>query len=242
MQELAATPIAVACRLRIVDGFELTLAGEPVRLPVSVQRLLTFLAVQGPAQSRMHVAFTLWAGASEGHAYGSLRSALFRLQAAGCRLVIVSKDELELAPEVAVDLRERLALVERLLAGETDEMELELDPALLVGDVLPDCYEDWVLFERERYHELRLRALEALCERELRAGRLPQAVAAGQAAVRADPLRDSARRALIRADLAEGNNAEALAQYRDFEQQLRDELGLQPSGEMIELVASLTGR
>jgi len=68
-----------------------------------------------------------------------------------------------------------------------------------------------VLLERERYHELRLRALKALCDRELRAGRLPQAVAAGLEAVRAEPLRDSARRALIRAHLAEGNNAEALA-------------------------------
>jgi SARP family transcriptional regulator, regulator of embCAB operon len=242
MEQLTVDPVAVACRLRVVGGFELSRAGEPVRLPVGAQRLLTFLAVQGRAQSRMHVAFALWAGASEGHAYGSLRSALFRLQAAGCRLVMVSKDELELAPEVAVDLRERLALVERLLAGETDGMDMELDPALLAGDVLPDCYEDWVLIERARYHELRLRALEALCERELRAGRLPQAVAAGQAAVRADPLRDSARRALIRANLAEGNNAQALAEYRNFAQQLYDQLGLQPSSEMIELVAGLTGR
>jgi SARP family transcriptional regulator, regulator of embCAB operon len=61
------------------------------------------------------------------------------------------------------------------------------------------------------------------------------------AAVRADPLRDSARRALIRAHLAEGNNADALAQYRDFEEQLHDQLGLQPSSKMIELVGSLTG-
>lgn len=115
---------------------------------------------------------------------------------------------------------------------------IEFDPALLVDELLCDCYEDWVLLERARYHELRLRALEALCDRELRAGRLPQAVAAGLAAVQADPLRDSARRALIRAHLAEGNSADAFGQYRDFEEQLRDQLGLQPSSEMIELVAS----
>jgi DNA-binding SARP family transcriptional activator len=166
------TPVAVAWRLRIVDGFELSRAGAPVRLPVSAQRLLTFLALQDRPQSRLHVAFTLWPGASEAHAFGSLRSALFRLQAPGYRLVIVSKDELELAPEVSVDLRERLALAERLLAGEDDGVEIELDPALLTGELLPDCYDDWVLIERARYHELRLRALEALCDRELLAGRL----------------------------------------------------------------------
>jgi DNA-binding SARP family transcriptional activator len=225
-----------------VEKFELSCAGEPVPLPVSAQRLLAFLALRARPQSRMHVAFTLWPGASEAHAYGSLRSALFRLQATGCRLVRVTKDQLELAPEVSVVFRERIAAAERVLAGEDDAEAIGFDPAYLTGELLPDCYEDWVLIERARYHELRLRALEALCDRELRAGRVPRAVAAGLAAVRVDPLRDSARRALIRAHLAEGNNAEALAQYRDFELQLSDQLGLQPSSEMIKLVAGLTGR
>jgi DNA-binding SARP family transcriptional activator len=240
VQQLIAAK--AAWRLGLVGRFELSCAGEPVHLPVSAQRVLGFLALQERSQSRMHVAFTLWAGASEIHAYGSLRSALFRLQAGGCKLVTASRDELELAPLVAVDLHERLALAEQLLSGRIDEIPSEIDPALLVDELLPDCYEDWVLLERARYHELRLRALEALCNHELLADRLPQAVAAGQAAVRADPLRDSARRALIRAYLAEGNHADALNEYRDFELLLHDQLGLAPSGELRELVAGLTDR
>jgi DNA-binding SARP family transcriptional activator len=237
-----ADPVSRAWRLNLVGGFELRCAGEPVHLPTGAQRVLGFLALQERARSRMHVAFTLWPGASETHAYGSLRSALFRLQASGCRLVTVSRDELELGSAVAVDIRERLALVDRLLSGETDDGAGEIDPELLADELLPDCYEDWVLLERARYHELRLRALETLCDLELRAGRAPQAVAAGLAAVRADPLRDSARRALIRAHLAEGNQADALGQYHDFELLLRDQLGLHPSGELTELVTDLTDR
>jgi DNA-binding SARP family transcriptional activator len=236
-----AAPVSQAWRLNLVGGFELSCGGETAHLPVSAQRVLGFLALQERARSRMHVAFTLWAGATETHAYGSLRSALFRLQATGCPLVTVSRDELDLAPAVAVDLRERYTLAERLLSGEADT-EGEVDPTLLADELLPDCYEDWVLIERARYHELRLRALEALCNQELLADRLPQAVAAGQAAVRADPLRDSARRALIRAELAEGNYADALVQYQDFELLLHDQLGLHPSGELRDLVAGLTDR
>jgi hypothetical protein len=47
---------------------------------------------------------------------------------------------------------------------------------VLSVDLLPDWTEDWVLMERERYHQLRLRALEALCRRLTLKGRCGQAV------------------------------------------------------------------
>lgn len=233
---VVATDVA---RLRLLDGFELSCNGEPVRLPLTAQRLLAYLALQDRPHSRMRVAFSLWPGASEPHAYGSLRSALHRLQASGYPLATVMMGELALGAEVSVDIHERLALVERLLAGESDDAELELGLVLLGGELLPDWFDDWALLERERYRELRLRALETICERELRAGRPGRAVRAGKAAVLVEPLRDSARRALIRARLAEGNKAEALAEYRDFARELHDRLGLQPSGEMTGLVRDL---
>ena len=56
------------------------------------------------------------------------------------------------------------------------------------------------------------------------------------AAVAAEPLRESAQRALIRAHLAEGNRSEALRQYRSYESLLRDELGLEPTSDLKALV------
>jgi DNA-binding SARP family transcriptional activator len=56
----------------------------------------------------------------------------------------------------------------------------------------------------------------------------------------AEPLRESAHRILIRIHLAEGNSAEALAQYHRFRALLHDELGLEPSAEMRALVAAVT--
>jgi DNA-binding SARP family transcriptional activator len=81
------------------------------------------------------------------------------------------------------------------------------------GELLPGWYEDWVLVERERLRQLRMHALEALAEKLTEAGRYGVAMQAAYAAVRADPVRESAHRAVVRVHLAEGNVLEALRAY-----------------------------
>ncbi|MEV6628550.1 bacterial transcriptional activator domain-containing protein [Amycolatopsis sp. NPDC051114] len=88
---------------------------------------------------------------------------------------------------------------------------------------------EWVLLEQEQYHQLRLYALEALAKRLTTAGRHGEAVAAGLAAVRAEPLRESAHRVLVDAHLAAGNRASARHQYEQCRRTLLEELGLEPS-------------
>jgi DNA-binding SARP family transcriptional activator len=65
------------------------------------------------------------------------------------------------------------------------------------------------------------------------------AIEAGLAAVYAAPLRESAHRCLIGVYLAEGNQAEALHEYRAYRDTLHDELGLEPSRRMEELIGGL---
>ena len=107
------------------------------------------------------------------------------------------------------------------------------------GELLPDWYDDWVVIERERFRQLRVHALERLCERLTSERRFTEAVETGLAAVEGEPLRESAHRVLIHAHLAEGNAAEALRQYGVFRGLLRDRLGLEPSGQMDALVRPL---
>jgi len=98
-----------------------------------------------------------------------------------------------------------------------------------------------VLLERERLRQLRLHALEALAEKLPAVGRFGEAVQVAQAAVQAEPLRETARRALVRIHLAQGNVAEALRTYESFREQLFDELGVAPSSQMERLVAGIRG-
>jgi DNA-binding SARP family transcriptional activator len=87
--------------------------------------------------------------------------------------------------------------------------------------------------------ELRLHALDALAERLTAAGRYPDATSAALAAVKAEPLRETAHAALIRVYLAEGNRAEALAAYQQYRALLRTELGLEPTPLIQALVKDL---
>jgi DNA-binding SARP family transcriptional activator len=57
--------------------------------------------------------------------------------------------------------------------------------------------------------------------------------------VAAEPLRESAHRALIGAHLAEGNPGEALRQYQLFRGLLGRELGIEPSPRIRALLAGL---
>jgi DNA-binding SARP family transcriptional activator len=230
-------------QLVLIDGFSLCSGRAIRRLPASAQRLLAFVALQGRSVSRQRAAFTLWPDASEAHAYGSLRTALFRLRAV-CPggSVLECRSEFELSASVGVDVRRAFELAARLESsgaqgGDTEELELLLDR----GELLPDWYDDWVLVERERFHEVRQRALERLCELHLACHEMASAIRCASEAVRADPLRESSRRMLIGALLVEGNRAEALAHHRQFRQVL-EPLGLVPSPRFDELVHDLVAR
>ena len=151
-------------------------------------------------------------------------------------MVEASTTHLRLARDLAVDVHELTALAEGLdsPAGHHD-----LEPSALARDLLPDWYEDWVALERERFRQLRLHALEALCARLTAAGRFGAAVQAGLAAVAGEPLRESAHRILIRAHLAEGNPGEAVRQYHLYRRLLAGELALEPSPAIRGLVQPL---
>jgi DNA-binding SARP family transcriptional activator len=221
---------APAIRLSLLRGFELQVGQRPVALIASAQRLVAFLALKDKLLTRAYVAETLWPETTVTRASANLRSSLWRAQRACRPLIHASARHLGLGADVAVDIRGAMRQAHRLLdrASPADR----LDGAIrsdLAADLLPDWWDDWVLVERERYHQLRLHALEAICERLTAAGRYGEAIDAGLAAVRAEPLRESAHQILIKAHLAEGNRCEAVRQFERCRRLLLDELGLQPS-------------
>jgi DNA-binding SARP family transcriptional activator len=184
---------------------------------------------------RLYAAGVLWLDSSEKRASANLRSSLWRLHRLGLHLVKVSSTHLWLAPEVAVDYRESIALARRLLRQGIQE-ELSHLEILLSSDLLPDWYDEWLIPKREQLRHLRLHALECVCESLIATGRSDQAVEFGLLAVEGEPLRESAHRVLIEAHLAEGNRGEALRQYRRYRRLLRDGLGVEPSPTVRDLV------
>jgi SARP family transcriptional regulator, regulator of embCAB operon len=227
-------------RVLLVGGFQLVEGEAHVALAEGSQRLLAFLALRGRPVRRVLVAGTLWPDASENRAYASLRTALSRLYGAVRDAVEVSPSDLGLATRVRVDLRESQALAHRLLdVADQPLAAKDLSPAAIAalsGELLPDWYEDWVMLEAEDWRQLRLHALEVLAGLLATAGRYGDAAAAALAAVRADPLRESAHAALIRVHLAEHNQSEALREFKRYQDLLRAELDIDPTDQLRALV------
>jgi len=233
-----ASSSAPSLRLNLLDHFELWRDGRLIPLAVAIQRLLAFLALRRRPVGRLFAAGTLWMDSSERRSSGSLRSALWRLRAEGLDLVEATPTQVGLAPTVVVDLEEATTFAKALADRSATPLQEPLHAGPLTKDLLPDWYDDWVLIERERYRHIRLRALEALCERLTQEGRFALAIETGLAAVSTEPLRESAHRVLIMTHLAEGNLSEAIRQFRMLRDLLRTELGVEPLEDLAALVRS----
>jgi DNA-binding SARP family transcriptional activator len=225
--------------VRLLGGFDLLLNGRPLQLPQGARRVVAFLALHSLPVQRLYVASRLWPDSTEDHAYGSLRTALWRLRVHGFVVATANSKQLALAPSVEVDVHDAAARARRAIRDAQAPDPNDLAQLCDAGEMLPDWYEDWVLLERERFHQLRLHALESLCERCARDGQFGLAAEAGLAAVAGDPLRESAHRAVIESYIAEDNVADALRQYRLYRELAREQLGIDPSLQMRELIQGL---
>jgi DNA-binding SARP family transcriptional activator len=225
-----------------VDGTVLRLFSEPYvetsgirhEVPEGSKHLLAFVALRRPRVGRQHAAETLWPDAEEERAAGNLRSALWRLRRAGIDVLVADKWSLGLRGRVIVDLDLMDQWATRMINGTETTADLAV-PRLGAGpwEVLPGWYDDWVLVERERLRQRMLHGLEALSRKLAGASRFADAVEAAIIAVSADPLRESAQRALIEAHLAEGNQSEARRIWQGYRDLLRRELGVNPSGNLL---------
>ena len=228
--------MARTAHLALMGAFEFRQDGTAVELPASVQRVLAFLALHPRPLRRLYVAGQLWLDASEAHASGSLRSALWRLHRRCGDVVHAHGAELELAPWVQVDVRRFAALASQLAEPGHTATLAEVRELCASDDLLPDWYDAWLDSERERFRQIRLHALERTCERLTGEGRHEDALQAGLAAVHADPLRETAHRAMIRMHLAEGNATEAVRQYDAWTRLVSETLGVSPSRELRRLL------
>lgn len=224
--------------LSLLDGFQLRSRGRVVNLPMSSQRVLAFVALHERPVQRLFVAGNLWLAASEDRANASLRTALWRIRRLDDRLVVASSTHVALVSNVSVDVRDACAAAHRAIrdeAGDDDLVEL-----CNSRELLPDWYDDWVVIERERFRQLQLHALDALCDRLTVAARYADAADVALCAIAFEPLRESSHRALIRTHLAEGNPGEAIRQYDLYRDLLASHLGLDPSPELRALVRAGT--
>ena len=229
--ETSGLPTVVVVRL--LGGLSLTCGGHPVDVPPGSRRLLAYLALHPGGADRRQAAGVLWPTVNDPRAAGNLRSALWRLQQVGCPVVRAEHARLALCDGVLVDVQDLECWAGRVLSGAVTRADLAVDPSPVIdAELLPGWYDDWVLAVRDRLRMRVLHALEALGGLLRDAGRPREAVEAVQAAVLAEPLRESGQRALIEAHQAAGDWVAARRQFDAFRILLQREIGVEPSPEL----------
>jgi len=226
---------------RLLGCFEIVRGEERAQVPLPAQRLVALLALHGEV-GRSHAAGILWPEVEHAHALANLRTALWRLRTLFPGIVRSTGAGLRSDPHARLDMRESEALAHRILHGELPLDQARVASEQLCHDLLPDWDDEWLEFDRERFRDLRIHALERLCDRLSALGEHAEAVQCGLLAVQGEPLRESSHRALMRAHVAEGNRARALQTFRQLERELDLELQVAPSQATIDLAREIVGR
>jgi DNA-binding SARP family transcriptional activator len=225
----------VPLRLTLIGGFALWRGSQELGIATSGQRLIALLALRDRPVARLHVAGTLWPDCSTGRSLADLRTTLWRVNQSSEQVIAATPSLLGLDGDIEVDVRNLAVFARRLNQPGTAFKTVDLDSVRLtdlVGDLLPDWYDDWLQDEREGLRQTRLHALENLARGLSASGRHADAIQAALAAIRLEPLRETAHQTLIEIHLAEGNWSEAWRQFQRCRRLLREELGVEPSDSM----------
>jgi DNA-binding SARP family transcriptional activator len=225
---------------------------SPLILDSQGKALLGYLILQRRSVTRDQLIEALWRAQSSRTVQHRLNTALWRLRrslANHPQIVLHTKQicsvAIEPAAEGAVDVLdfERLTrVVLRRPSGapavleQADITDLEQALSLYRGELLDEFYDEWVLAERRRYHDLYLACLTTLSRHYRCAGLYQRAAQLCEARLESDPLCEEAHLGLIEIYWAEGQRSSALRQYRLCCELLKNELGVQPNAPMRHFV------
>jgi predicted ATPase/DNA-binding SARP family transcriptional activator len=206
-----------------------------------LRSLLTYLVLHREVpQQRQHVAFLFWPDATEAQARNNLRQLLHQLRQAfpaveqflstNAHLLhwhSVTPDDLDLAAfEQALARADAAAQRSDLPALQA---ALEQADNLYRGELLPGCYDEWIVPERERLRHSHQHALEQLLSLFESQGNLVVAIRYAQRLIALDPLSEDLTRRLMRLFALNNDRASALHVYHTCVTTLQRELGVDPA-------------
>ncbi len=206
-----------------------------------LQALLAYLVVHCQApQPRLQLAVLLWPDSAEGQARTNLRNLLHLLRRAlpdADRFIAFGAQALQWRDDApcTLDIADFEAALTRATQAERDGDETALGHALKAavdlyrGDLLPGCYDDWLLAERERLRQAFVRTLGTCVALLERLRDYPAAIQAAEHLLRQDPLHETTYRHLMRLHAVDGDRAGALRSYYRCATMLQQELGVEPS-------------
>lgn len=196
-----------------------------------LQSLLAYLVLHRQApQPRHHLAFVFWPDSTEAHARGSLRKLVHQMTTAlpdAETFLAIDGNDLQWRPQAPYTLD--AADFETAAGDQANPDALSRAVDSYRGDLLPSCYDDWIIPERERLRQLFVHSLERLV-RDLESRRqYGPAISYAQRLLAHDPLQEETCRDLMRLYALNGDRAGALRTFHACATALERELGIEPS-------------
>lgn len=218
---------------------------------VRMQSLLVYLVLHRHTPlPRQQLAFLFWPDTTEVQARADLRNLVYLLRHAlpeADQFLKVDPQTLQWRPDApfTLDVNDFERTVARanqaeaardLAAAQTAFQEAV---ALYRGDLLSRCYEEWLLPERERLHQVFVKAIEQLVPLLEDQRCYDEAIHYAQHLLRYDPPHEATYRRLMRLYALKGDRAGALRIYHQCATVLQRELEVEPSQETREVYQSL---
>src|SRR5574341_2224029 len=225
--------------VQLLGDFRLAYGDETVTglKTTRLKSLLAYLVLHRNApQPRQRLAFLFWPDASEEQARNNLRNLLHflrRMLPESERFLLADTQTLQWNPNAHFTLD--VDQFTQAVAYSGSRFELQQAISLYSGDLLPDCYDDWVQPKREKLREQFISALEQLIQMLENEREYSQAISYAQRLLKVEPLREETHRQLMRLYAASGERAKAIHTYHSYVTLLKHELEVEPGPE-IEMI------
>src|SRR6266702_724690 len=228
--------------LRLLGDFSLIYADQQVTSlnTMRLQSLLAYLVLHRDVpQQRQHLAFLFWPDTTEAQARNNLRQLLHQVRQAFPpveRFLSADTHMLYWHPvtpfyiDVAA-FEQALTLAEAATRQHDQhalQAALEQADSLYRGELLPGCYDEWILPERDRLRQHHLQALEHLLRLFEEQGDRVSAIRYAQRLIGLDSLSEDLYRRLMRLFALNNDRASALHVYHTCVTTLQRELGVDP--------------
>jgi predicted ATPase/DNA-binding SARP family transcriptional activator len=234
--------------LRLLGNFDLVYDGRAVDTlhdSPRLQTLLAYLVLHGDApQPRRQIAYLFWPESTEKQARTNLRKLLLQLRRAlpaAEHFLADTQQTIQWQPAAPswVDVTEVQALLDKLRTDPENLALLTNLHDLYRGELLPNCYDEWVLARRRHLHEAVTQALGQLVT-VLEARRAyEEGIRYAQRLLHLDPLEEQSYLQLIRLRALAGDRTGALRTYHDCVATLRRELDVEPATALQALAKQL---
>lgn len=201
-----------------------------------LQALLAFILLHRDApQLRQQIAVYLWPDATDADAKANLRRRLHELKQLLPQIDRWLRVETKTIQWVQnehywLDVAEfETAIATSPSSPPAQIQALEQAAKRYQGDLLPSCYDDWIVPYREQLRQQAIAGLDRLVTLLTTQGNAPAAIRYAQQLQRLDPLYEPAYCHLMRLHAQEGDRASALRVYHQCMTLLQAELGVNPS-------------